>query len=424
MSTACVTGLLWGDEGKGKIIDLLAEGADYVVRYGGGHNAGHTLVHEGERMVLHLVPCGVRREGVVNVIGNGVVVDPFHLREELEGLAARGFPVELGRNLLLSERCHLILPLHRSLDHAGESLRGAGKLGTTGRGIGPTYADRASRLGLRLGDLVRPEHLRKGLERMLADKNPIMEGLGMPAVDVAELHEQLLALGDVFRPGICDVGYLLRDAVAEGRRVLMEGAQGVLLDVDHGTYPYVTSSNASTCGIAAGTGLAPAAIGSVHGVVKAYTTRVGEGPFPTELFGDVADRLREAGNEFGSTTGRPRRCGWFDSVAVRYAIDVSGTTEIVMTNLDVLSGFDLLPVCRAYRLADGSETQRFPAFDLEELQPLYEELPGFEEDITQVQEFSELPRNAQAYVQQIEDMVGCRVGIVSVGPGRDQVIRR
>jgi len=423
MTTSCVTGLLWGDEGKGKIIDLLAADADYVVRYGGGHNAGHTLVHDGERLVLHLVPCGIRRPDVINVIANGVVVDPFHLARELDALRGHGFAIELGENLLISERCHVILPLHLHLDAAAESMRGDGKLGTTGRGIGPAYADRATRLGLRMGDLIRPDSLRVALDRQLAQKNPMLTSFGAEPVDRDGLLEELIELGDGFRVGILDTGHVLREAVAQNKRILLEGAQGVLLDVDHGTYPYVTSSNASTCGIAPGTGLAPATIGTIHGVVKAYSTRVGEGPFPTELSGDTADRLRTAGNEFGSTTGRPRRCGWFDTVAVNYARAVSGTTDLVITNLDVLSGFDPLPVCVAYDIG-GERVDRFPAFDLQAVKPIYEELPGFTEDITGVRRFDDLPENARNYIRALEGFVGVRAGVISIGPGRDQVIRR
>jgi adenylosuccinate synthase len=424
MTTACVTGLLWGDEGKGKIIDLLSEDAEFVVRYGGGHNAGHTLVHKGERMVLHLVPCGIRRPGVTNVIGNGVVIDPFHLVEELAELREGGFDLRLGENLLISERCHVILPSHRQLDCAAESLRADGKLGTTGRGIGPTYADRASRLGLRMGDLIRPDNLRLGIMRMLAEKNPVLQAFGIEPMCEDELLNDLVGLGEQLSAGIVDAGSVLRQAVRDGRKVLMEGAQGVLLDVDHGTYPFVTSSNASTCGIAAGTGMAPTTIDTTYGVVKAYSTRVGEGPFPSELHGDAANELRVAGNEFGSTTGRPRRCGWFDTVAVRYAVDVAGAGEIVMTNLDVLSGFDPLPICTSYRLPDGSTTDSFPAFDLEKVEPIYEEMPGFSEDVTEVRAFEDLPANARAYVERIEEILGIPTSVVSVGPGRDQVIRK
>ncbi len=423
MTTSCVTGLLWGDEGKGKIIDLLAADADFVVRYGGGHNAGHTLVQDGERMVLHLVPCGIRRPGVTNVIANGVVIDPFHLAEELEAMRNRGFEVSLGGNLLISERCHVILPLHQRLDEIAENMRGEGRIGTTGRGIGPTYADRASRLGLRMGTLIRPERLRVSLDRLLTQRNPILTAFGVAAIEPDKLFEELLTLGDSFRAGIVDTGHALREASDAGKRILLEGAQGVLLDVDLGTYPFVTSSNASTGGIASGTGMAPATIDDTFGVVKAYSTRVGEGPFPTELVGDAVERLRKAGNEFGSTTGRPRRCGWFDAVAVRYGQKVSGTTRLVITNLDVLSGFDPLPICVAYEMG-GTRSDQFPAFDIEAAKPIYEEMPGFHEDITEVRQFDDLPATARAYVQAIERLVGIDAPLISVGPGRDQVIRK
>ena len=390
MTTSCVTGLLWGDEGKGKIIDLLAADADLVVRYGGGHNAGHTLVEDGERLVLHLIPCGIRRPGVLNVIGNGVVVDPFHLKGELDSLRGRGFVVELGGNVLVSERCHVILPIHQSLDKASEMLRGADKIGTTGRGIGPTYADRANRLGLRLGDLIRPERLREAIAGLLTQRNPILASLGLDQIDGDTLFDELLAVGKALRPGIVDTGHILREAQAQGKRILFEGAQGVLLDVDLGTYPFVTSSNASTCGIAAGTGMAPRSLDATWGVVKAYATRVGEGPFPTELFGDLAERLRVAGHEFGSTTGRPRRIGWFDAVAVSYGRVVAGIDKLVLTNLDVLSGFGALSVCVAYEI-NGERCERFPAFDLDVAKPIYEEFPGFDEDITGVRRFADLP---------------------------------
>ena len=424
MPTSCVIGLLWGDEGKGKVIDCMAEAADFVVRYGGGHNAGHTLIWNGERLVLHLVPSGILRPEVVNVIGNGVVVDPTHLEQEVARLIQRGVELELGGNLLLSERAHLILPLHKALDQVAEQTRGSGRIGTTGRGIGPAYADRAARCGLRLGDLIRPERLAAGLGRLLDEKNPVLRAFGLQPLEQQPLLDELLRLGERLEPGIVDAGLALRSALREGRHILCEGAQGVLLDVDHGTYPFVTSSSASTGGIAIGTGLPPAQLERVTGVVKAYATRVGEGPFPTELHGEVGQRLRERGREFGSTTGRPRRCGWFDGVAARYAVDVSGTTALAMTNLDVLSTFDPLYVAEAYELPDGSRSEHFPAFDLEQAKPVWRELPGWTEDLTEVRTYEQLPPNARRYVEAIEARVGIPVELISVGPGREQVIRR
>ncbi|MCC6670703.1 MAG: adenylosuccinate synthase [Planctomycetes bacterium] len=422
-SAACVLGVLWGDEGKGKIIDVLAQDADVVARYGGGHNAGHTLVWRGERLVLHLIPSGILRPQVLNVIGNGVVVDPFHLRNELEGLVAKGVEVRLGTNLLVSERAPLILPLHRALDQVAEHVRGAGRIGTTGRGIGPAYADRANRSGLRVGDLIRPQRLAAGLEHLLAEKNPVLKAFGLPPIEAGPLAEDLLRIGEGLGAAVADTGAVLRRALRDGRRVYFEGAQGVLLDVDHGTYPFVTSSSASSGGVAIGSGVPPAAIQRVVGVVKAYATRVGEGPFPSELADATGERLRVAGREYGSTTGRPRRCGWFDAVACRYSVDVAGITELVVTNLDVLRGFDPIRVAVAYQVA-GRRVTEFPAFDLDEVRPEYQDLPGFQEDITGVRRFADLPAAAQRYIETLEGLAGVRVGLISVGPAREQVIWR
>ena len=423
MSVSSVIGVLWGDEGKGKVIDYLAGDADFVVRFGGGHNAGHTIVVAGERLVLQLVPSGIFRPGVVNVIGNGVVVDPWHLTSEIENLEQRGVRIALGENLVVSERAPVILPLHRSLDQAAEQVRGAMRIGTTGRGIGPAYADRASRCGLRAGDLIRPARLRQGLTQLLAEKNPVLRAFGQQPLDAAALLAELQDLGARLAPAIGDAGRLLREALRAGKRILCEGAQGVLLDVDHGTYPFVTSSSASTGGIAPGTGLPPAALERVVGVVKAYATRVGTGPLPTELTGALGDRLREAGREYGSITGRPRRCGWFDTVAVRYACAVAGVTELVVTNLDVFSGFDPLSIATAYTI-EGQRIADFPAFELEQAVPVYDTLPGFAGDITGARRFADLPRQAQEYVLALERHVGVPVRMISVGPGREQVILR
>jgi adenylosuccinate synthase len=424
MSTTCVAGILWGDEGKGKIIDLLAEDADFVVRYGGGHNAGHTLIWRGDRLVLHLVPSGILNAPTVNVIGNGVVVDPLHLRGEIARLRERGVTVELGRNLLVSERAPLILPLHQALDRVMEALRGAGKIGTTGRGIGPAYADRAYRSGLRVGDLLRPkEHLRGALAALAREKAPLFAAHGGLAFDVDALTSELTAVGAELRPAIADTGHLLREAIRQDKRVLFEGAQGVLLDVDLGTYPYVTSSNASPAGVPAGAGIPPTALHRVVGVMKAYATRVGEGPFPSEIPEPEVQRLREAGNEYGSTTRRPRRCGWFDAVAVRYGVEVSGAGELFMTNLDVLAGFHPLRVAVAYQTPAG-RIERLPAFGLEFATPIYRELAGFDADITAVRAFGDLPAAARDYVTALEDLVGVPIKLISVGPARDQVIVR
>ena len=424
MTTTCVTGILWGDEGKGKIIDLLARDADFVVRYGGGHNAGHTLIWRGDRLVLHLVPSGILNPQITNVIGNGVVVDPIHLRGEIARLRERGVVVDPGRNLLVSERAPLILPLHQALDRVMEGLRGAGKIGTTGRGIGPAYADRAYRSGLRVGDLLRPKaQLRDAIAALAREKAPLFAAHGGFTFDVDAVASELSAVGAELQPAIADTGHTLRQAVRDGKRILFEGAQGVLLDVDLGTYPYVTSSNASPAGVPSGTGVPPTALQRVVGVMKAYATRVGEGPFPSEIPEPEVQRLREAGNEYGSTTRRPRRCGWFDAVAVRYGVEVSGTSELCMTNLDVLSGFDPLRIAIAYQMP-GGRLDRFPAFGLEAAKPIYEEVKGFDGDLTGVRKFEDLPAAARHYVTTLEAHVGVPIKLVSVGPARDQVIHR
>lgn len=423
MSTTCVVGILWGDEGKGKVIDFLADDADFVARFGGGHNAGHTIYLPSGKLVLHLVPSGIVHPQVVNVIGNGVVVDPLHLVQEIDRLVARGLAIDLGRNLLVSERAHVILEAHRVQDHWHEQARGKGRIGTTGRGIGPCYADRCNRIGLRMGDLLRPERLQAGLERLCAEKNPLFAGAGLPTLEPAALTDALLAAGARLRPAIVDTGSVLRQAHQAGKRILLEGAQGCLLDVEHGTYPFVTSSHASTGGAFSGTGLPPQAL-RVVGIAKAYATRVGEGPFPSEIQGPLADQLRKAGNEFGSTTGRPRRIGWFDAVAVRYAGELSGARELVVTNLDVLSGFAPLQIVTAYRLADGSTSTAFPAFDLDRVTPITQSLPGFQADLRGCRRFDDLPEPARAYIQTIERLVDMPVRTISVGPERQQVIVR
>jgi adenylosuccinate synthase len=423
MPTTCVVGILWGDEGKGKVIDYLAADADFVVRYGGGHNAGHTLILPSGKLVLHLVPSGIVHPHTRNVIGNGVVVDPIHLCGEIDALRTRGLPVELGGNLLLSERAHVILEAHRRQDQWAEGARGSGRIGTTGRGIGPAYADRCSRIGLRLGDLLRPDRLRQVVQAIAEQKNAWFVPAGMEPVQAEAITNQLLAAGERLRPGIVDTGGVLRRAFAADQRILLEGAQGCLLDLEHGTYPFVTSSHASTGGAFSGTGLPPHAL-RVVGIAKAYSTRVGEGPFPTERNDEIGERLRTAGKEFGSTTGRPRRCGWFDTVAVRYSGAVSGAGELVLTGLDVLRGFQPLRLAVAYRLADGTRTTELPAFDLEHAVPEYEDLPGFTEDLREVRRFDRLPAAAQAYVQAIERHTGMPVRTISVGPERDQVIVR
>ena len=423
MPTTCVVGILWGDEGKGKVIDYLAAETDFVVRFGGGHNAGHTLILPSGKLVLHLIPSGIVHPHTINVIGNGVVVDPIHLCSEIDKLRQRGLDVQLGRNLLVSERAHVILEAHRRQDQWAEALRGSGKIGTTGRGIGPAYSDRCSRIGLRLGDLLRPDLLRASVMGLVAQKNAWFGAAGLTPIDAGAMYDELLAAGDRLRPGIVDTGAVLRRAHAAGQRILLEGAQGCLLDLEQGTYPFVTSSHASTGGSFSGTGLPPHAM-RVVGIAKAYATRVGEGPFPTELKDELGNKLRIAGNEFGSTTGRPRRCGWFDTVAVRYSGAVSGASELVLTNLDVLRGFTPLRLAVAYRLPDGNRTTELPAYDLESVVPEFIELPGFTEDLREVRNFANLPKNAMAYVMALEQHTGLPIRTISVGPERQQVILR
>lgn len=427
MPTTCVVGILWGDEGKGKVIDYLAADTDYVVRFGGGHNAGHTLVLPPSvagdgKLVLHLVPSGIVHPHTVNVIGNGVVVDPLHLCQEVAMLRERGLKVELGHNLLVSERAHVILEAHRRQDQWAEQARGSGRIGTTGRGIGPAYSDRCARVGLRVGDLCRPDALKAALAALAEQKNALFGSAGLEPLDCDRMFEELRAAGEQLAPGIVDAGHQLREARKDGKRILLEGAQGCLLDLEHGTYPFVTSSHASTGGAFSGTGMPPHQMRTI-GIVKAYATRVGEGPFPTELHDETGDALRKAGNEYGSTTGRPRRCGWFDAVAVRYSGSVSGVDELVLTCFDVMRGFPLR-LATSYKLADGRVTTDLPAFDLATVEPQFEELPGFDEDICEVRDFDALPQTARDYVAAIERHTGLRVGTISVGPGRDQVIRR
>ncbi|HED64490.1 MAG TPA: adenylosuccinate synthase [Planctomycetes bacterium] len=428
MSTLSVFGSQWGDEGKGKIIDLLAGRADVVCRYQGGANAGHTVVVDGEKFVLHLLPSGVLQEGKVNLIGNGVALDPIVLLEEMDGLAERGIVIDPER-LRLSAAAHVILEVHQRLDHAFERWRGEGRIGTTGRGIGPAYADKASRTGLRVGDLVSPERLRARLEAFLPVKNAILERVcEAEPFDLEELFERYVAVGERLRPFVADAGHELRELWRANKRILFEGAQGAMLDIDHGTYPYVTSSNTGAAGIAPGMGFPPSAIGEVWGVAKAYCTRVGEGPFPSEIFGDDAERLRALGNEYGATTGRPRRCGWFDTVAVRYALELNGATGLVMTNLDVLSGYERIPVVTHYDLPSLGQRglTRFPAelADLGEVDVRVEERPGWNEDISGVREFSDLPEAAREYVRWIEGEIGVPIVLLSVGPERESIIPR
>jgi len=424
MPATVIIGTQWGDEGKGKVVDLLAADADVVVRFHGGNNAGHTLVVDGEKTILNLIPAGVLRPGRVCMLGAGVVIDPEVLVSEIEALRGRGYLAE-DACLRVSEQAHLIMPYHRAIDRARERLRGAGSIGTTGRGIGPAYEDKMARTGIRVGDLFDEAGFRVALERSVREKNGYLEAmLGEAPLSFEAIHERYAVYRDRLRPFVADTGAELRVALAAGRRILLEGAQGMMLDVDHGTYPFVTSSSCVAGGAAAGAGLPPRAIDRIIGIAKAYTTRVGSGPFPTELTGTLGERLRADGDEYGSTTGRPRRCGWFDAVAVRQAVALSGIDGLALTKLDVLTGVDPLRVCTAYEL--GGRRLELPpgtrhAWD--RLTPVYDELPGWQQKLTAVRSLAELPPNARRYVERLEAVVGVPVALVSVGAQRNETIR-
>ena len=417
MSNTILIGAQWGDEGKGKIIDVLTERADWVVRPQGGNNAGHTVEIGDEKFVLHLVPSGILHEGKRCVIGNGVVLDPVALVEEIAGVTARGFTVA-GR-LFISDRAHVVFPYHRMLDAQGEARRAKGdQIGTTQRGIGPAYGDKAARFGLRMCDLLDPKFpalLRSRVE----EKNRVLAAMGAPVVDYAAMLAATQKAMEVLRPLVCDTVPLLHAAVERGESLLFEGAQGIMLDIDFGTYPYVTSSNASAGGSCTGSGVPPSRIDRVVGVLKAYTTRVGEGPFPTELFDAAGEELRRVGREFGATTGRPRRCGWFDAVVARHAVMTCGVDEWALTKLDVLDGFETIRLCVAYEL-DGRRIDHFPANVREtaRCQPVYEDVPGWRTSTKDVVRFADLPAAAKRYVARLEQITGVPVGILSLGPRR------
>ncbi len=424
MPVTVIVGAQWGDEGKGKIVDMLTDRVDMVARYQGGANAGHTVVVDGEEYILHLIPSGILHEGKVCVIGNGVVVDPEALIKEIDDLAARGFSVK-GR-LFVSSRAHLIAPYHKRMDVAGEAAAAGGKIGTTGRGIGPAYQDKAARLGVRIGDLFRPEYLRDRVIAALAPKNVLLKHLyDEEPVDIDETVAWYLNQATRLADYAADTGDLLRQALRDDKEVLAEGAQGSMLDIDHGTFPYVTSSTATTGGAVAGLGVPPMEIKRVISIMKAYTTRVGEGPFPTELHEGDGPRLRQLGGEFGATTGRPRRCGWFDAVVGKYGVDINGVSEIALTKLDVLDGFEEIPVCVDYEI-DGKRLGRMPEDMslLDKVTPIYETMPGWNASTTEIDRYNDLPENARRYIARIEDLVGAKISIVSTGKARDATILR
>ncbi|ACY83205.1 adenylosuccinate synthase [Edwardsiella piscicida] len=418
-----VLGTQWGDEGKGKVVDLLTERAKYVVRYQGGHNAGHTLVINGEKTVLHLIPSGILRENVVSIIANGVVLAPDALLREMTELEARGVPVR--ERLLLSEACPLILPYHVALDNAREKARGAKAIGTTGRGIGPAYEDKVARRGLRVGDLFDKESFAVKLKEIMEYHNfQLVNYYHVDAVDYQRVLDEVMAVADLLTSMVVDVADLLNKAYRNGEYVMFEGAQGTLLDIDHGTYPYVTSSNTTAGGVATGSGVGPRCVDYVLGIVKAYSTRVGAGPFPTELFDSVGEFLCEKGNEFGATTGRRRRTGWLDAVAVRRAVELNSLSGFCLTKLDVLDGLDEVKICVGYRLPDGREVDVTPlaAEGWEGIEPIYEVLPGWKESTFGVKQRDGLPQAALNYIKRIEEVTGVPVDIISTGPDREETI--
>jgi adenylosuccinate synthase len=418
MANTILVGAQWGDEGKGKIIDFLTEKADIVVRSQGGNNAGHTVILDGKKYVLHLVPSGILRAGKTCVIGNGVVVDPVSLVEEIDGLRAQ--KIKVGKNLLISDCAHLVFPYHRLLDAQREIAKGKNKIGTTKRGIGPAYGDKAARTGLRMCDLVQPELFSKKLAAKIKENNAVLKAFGAKAISFKEVNGAYLAAGEKLRPFVTNTVVYLHEALKAGRDILFEGAQGTFLDLDHGTYPYVTSSNTTAGGACTGSGVPPHRMDRVMGVMKAYTTRVGEGPFPTEN-AEIGDMLHAMGREFGATTGRARRCGWFDAVATRYAAMISGIDELAVTNLDGLDTVEKIKVCIAYKLS--RKTLNVPPSDvlqLEKCEPVYIEMDGWNAATEWVRNFSDLPANAQKYLNKITELTGAKLRIVSVGAGREQ----
>jgi adenylosuccinate synthase len=415
-----VLGAQWGDEGKGKIVDLLTPGFDIVARYQGGHNAGHTVYVGGTKFILRLIPSGILHPGITCVIGNGVVVDPQALLAEVDELVNKG--VNIDNRIVISDKAHLILPYHRDLDLLSEARRGERKIGTTSRGIGPAYEDKIARRGIRAADLADAKALEQDVRDNVMARNRLVQDTTM---DWRPVLDQLLTDGARIRPWVRDVSLMLSEAMHDGKSVLFEGAQGTLLDIDHGTYPFVTSSNASVGGVCTGLGIGPRLIGGVLGVAKAYTTRVGEGPLPTELFGEMGERLRESGHEYGAVTGRPRRCGWYDAVAIRYSVRINGLDALALTKLDVLDGVERLDICTAYRCGSQTLTE-FPS-DIARLascKPVYESMPGWSSPTRGLRKFADLPEAARRYVSRLEEVSGVPVALVSTGSERDDTIFR
>lgn len=421
MPAVVLLGAQWGDEGKGKATDLLGEAVDYVVRYQGGNNAGHTVVIKDQKYALHLLPSGILSPNVVPVIGNGVVIDLAVLLEEIRGLNERGINTS---KLKISTNAHLITPYHRTIDKVSERFLGKSKIGTTGRGIGPAYADKINRIGIRVQDLFDPSILKQKIEAALHDKNQILiKVFNRKGITAEEVLSEYLGYANILKPYVADTALLLDQALKAGKNVLLEGSQGTLLDVDHGTYPFVTSSNPTAGGASTGSGIGPTKITRVIGILKAYTTRVGSGPFPTELFDEDGEALRKIGGEVGTTTGRNRRCGWFDAPIARYAVRINGLTDFFLTKLDVLTGWEKIPVCVAYDV-DGKRVEELPASqsDFHHAKPIYEYLPGWSEDISKAKSINDLPKNAKEYVLFLEKISGAPISAIGVGPGRDETI--
>jgi adenylosuccinate synthase len=420
MANTILVGAQWGDEGKGKIIDVLTDQADVVVRTQGGNNAGHTVHIKGQKYILHLVPSGILRRKKLCVIGNGVVVDPVGLVEEIEGLRQLG--IRIGSNLVLSETAHLVLPYHRELDAQREDLKGKNKIGTTKRGIGPAYGDKAARTGLRVIDLIQPERFKEQLALKIKENNEILRAFGAKPLSFKKVHADYRAAGDYLKPFVANTVIVLHEAIRRGDNLLFEGAQGTFLDIDHGTYPFVTSSNTTAGGACTGSGVPPHRMDRVVGVMKAYTTRVGQGPLPTEN-AEIADMLHKMGREFGATTGRPRRCGWFDSVATRHATMVNGIDELAVTNIDGLDSVETIKVCVGYR--DGAKRYDYVPNDIEVLarcRPLYVEFPGWRTSTFEVRRWKDLPAKTRSYLKALAELTGARLTIASIGPGREQTI--
>jgi adenylosuccinate synthase len=423
MANVVVVGAQWGDEGKGKVVDIYTEFADDVVRYQGGNNAGHTLVVGDEKVILHLIPSGILHQGKRCIIGNGVVLDPEVFIREITNLKAKG-RLEDNGCLVLSESLHIIMPYHKRIDIAREAKSGEKKIGTTGRGIGPAYEDKIGRRGIRLMDLVDKDIFARKLRENLEEKNVILEKLlGDKPFTFEEIYDEYSGYADILARHMADTTLMLHQDIKAGKKILFEGAQGTLLDVDHGTYPFVTSSSTCAGGACTGTGVSPRDLNEIIGISKAYVTRVGSGPFPTELLDDSGEKLRQAGHEFGSTTGRPRRCGWFDTLMLKYAVRLNGLTGVALTKLDVLDGFETIRICTGYAY-NGQILEELPAnlAIFEKCQPVYEEMPGWQTNISGAKSFADLPENARKYVRRLEELIACPIVIVSVGPRRDETI--